>query len=146
MGLFDTVHVDSRFKCSEGHDLSDEEFQTKDLGCTMGDVFIGDKLSMTPGDYGYPPRFPFLGRINIYAHCEKCPAFVQAGTGNLCPTGVDFEIEIIDDVVRSFTRVSESTAEFIANEPKKPYMKGCEGPMSYQDAYKRHIDHFRRSL
>jgi hypothetical protein len=32
MGLYDTVKVsDPRFVCSEGHDLSDEEFQTKDL-------------------------------------------------------------------------------------------------------------------
>ena len=42
MGLFDTVTVrDPRFVCSEGHDLSDEEFQTKDLGCTMGSATIG---------------------------------------------------------------------------------------------------------
>ena len=37
MGLFDYVRVsDPRFVCSEGHDLSDCEFQSHDFGEMMG--------------------------------------------------------------------------------------------------------------
>jgi len=149
MGLFDTVTVrDARFVCSEGHDLSGEEFQTKDLGCTMGSAAIDTvsapdtkHLTLYGGGWNRPPRLPFLGRIHVYCSCSSCPAFVQAGTGNLCPTNVTFEVEVIDDMVRAITRVSESTADFLVNEPQKPYMVGCEGPMSHEEARRRHIEY-----
>ena len=153
MGLFDYVTVrDPRFACSEGHDLSDEEFQTKDLGCTMGSATIGVDRGEArlvideDGGYGDTPRLPFLGRICVYCVCRRCPAFVQAATGNLCPSGVTFEVEVIDDIVRSITRVSETTSEFLANEPRKSYMVGCEGPMSYEAAKARHYAHLSEHL
>lgn len=48
MGLFDYVTVRGpSFVCSEGHDLSGEEFQTKDFGCEMGQVFIEEHRRAT---------------------------------------------------------------------------------------------------
>lgn len=123
MGLYDTVEVrDPRFVCSEGHDLGYEEFQTKDLGCTMGWSAItsnGDpsqtRLTVHSGGWGDQPRLPYLGCMYICCSCSRCPAFVQAGTGNFCPTGVEFEVEVVDNIVRAIKRVSESTADYLEN-------------------------------
>ena len=141
MGLFDYVHVtDDRFVCSEGHPLSGEEFQTKDLGCTMGDSHIDrGRLHLNSGNYGEDPSIPFNGTIDVYCTCTKCPAFVQYGTGNLCPSGASFDVEIVGGVVVSVSRTSPSTEEFLASEPLRPYMKDCEGPMPYETAMRRHI-------
>jgi hypothetical protein len=142
MGMFDTVTVrdDSRFSCSDGHLLYAEEFQTKDLGCTMGfaTVFVDNdaqtRMHTQPGSWDTPVTIPLLGRFEIYCDCHQCPAFVQVPTGNVCPVSVEFMLEIVDNVVRKVTRVSPGTAEFLADEPKKPYMVGCEGPMSFEAA------------
>ena len=60
MGLFDYVYVDDpAFVCSEGHDLNGREFQTKDLGCTMGHAKVsGGGIVLTDGGYGDPPKRP----------------------------------------------------------------------------------------
>ncbi len=141
MGLFDYLNVQGAdFVCSEGHDLSVEEFQTKDLGSTMGSAFIDEeRITITPGDWGEPPKMPFLGRMHIYTTCSKCPAFVQATTQNLCATWVEFEVTIVDDKIRSVTRISPTTAEYLETEPKKPYMVDCLGPMPYEEAYRIHL-------
>lgn len=139
MGLFDVVHTErAEFQCSEGHDLNGEEFQTKDLGRTMGTWAIADVIDGTPGGYGDPPRRPLLARLFVYATCERCPAFVQANTFNLCPCGVEFEVEVVDDVVRAIRRVSPSTAEWLESEPKEAYMVGCYGPMPFAEAERMH--------
>lgn len=159
MGFYDTVTVcDPRFVCSEGHDLCQEEFQTKDLGGTMGTARIepaldgahgigsvGSKMRLTveSGEWGESPRLPFLGILLVYCHCTKCPAFVQAGTGNLAAVSVEFEVEVISNAIRNIMRVSASTAEFLETKPKQPYMAGCEGPMSYAAAHKRHVEYPR---
>lgn len=137
MGMFDDVKVDSQFRCSEGHDLSEEDFQSKDFGETMGLIAInGDKIHMEEGGYGYLPKLPLLGRFSVYGNCSKCPAFVQADTFNLIPCGVEFELEVVDDVIRSIKRTSQSTAEFIESTPKEEWMRDCYGPMSHAEALK----------
>lgn len=142
MGLYDHVHVDDeRFVCSEGHPLSGEEFQSKDFGCTMGDVSVsGGRVGFAPGEWGDGPvERPLLGRFCIYTTCKKCPAFVQAHTCNLCDMSVEFVIEVIDDAIRKVTRVGPTTAEWLRDEPKKPYMDGARGPMPWAEAQHEHI-------
>lgn len=141
MGLFDYVHCDHPvFVCSDGHDLRDEEFQTKDLGCTMGSASIGERISIHDGGYGDTQPAPFSGSIQIYADCHSCPAFVQDVTFNLHPVCVEFLVEISGDVVTKITRTSASSAEQVAAAPLLEYMPNCRGPMSYEDARKRGVD------
>lgn len=143
MGLFDYVYCSGpEFVCSEGHPL-DGEYQTKDLGCTMGGARfggMGSRLEFDDGGYGDTLRRPFLGVVNIYTSCQKCPAFVQAGTHNLCDCWVEFEVEFVDDVVRAIKRVSPSTAEWLKSEPLREWMKGCHGPVSWDEAQALHCD------
>lgn len=140
MGLFDRVTVERpEFVCSEGHPLHGELFQTKGLGCTMGHWTLGETLSGEDGGYGEKPRRPFLGTISVYASCRQCPAFVQARTGNFCDCPVEFDVEIVDDVVRKVTRTSQSTAEWLREEPTRPWMAGCRGPMPWTDAHALHM-------
>jgi hypothetical protein len=141
MGLFDYVTVSGpAFVCSEGHDLSGEEFQTKDLGCTMGDAEIGDRIEIHDGGYGDSVDRPLTSTIEIYCSCRKCPALVQAETFNTHATSVEFEIKIADDIVVAVQRTSETTAEQMASGIREPYMHECRGPMSYEDAKKRQRD------
>jgi hypothetical protein len=139
MGLFDYVHVkpdDARFVCSEGHSLSGQEFQSKDFGCTMGDVtIIGNQIVLEDGGYGDSPKHPLLGRFYVYCSCHQCPVFVQANSGNLCDVECTFEIEVVDDVIRSVKRVSASTADWLASEPQREWMKNCHGPMPHGEAW-----------
>lgn len=143
MGMFDYVRVrDPRFVCSEGHDLGGEEFQTKDFGCTMGYVGIADdRVNLENGGYGDSPKRPLLGRFDVGCRCAKCPAFVQFGTGNAIACGVNFDVEIIDDAIRSIKRTSPSAAEFVRDQPLLRHMKRCEGPMSYADAIYLHVNY-----
>ena len=136
MGDFDVIIIrDPRFVCSEGHHVGDESLQTKDLGCTMGDAeIVGGKLVYRPGNWGEPLETPVRVCLQAYCVCRRCPAFVQPGTFNLVGTWVEFEVDVVDDVVRSVTRVSESTAEFLENEPRLDHMQGCLGPMSFEAA------------
>lgn len=137
MGLFDYVHVSGpEFVCSEGHDLSDGDFQSKDFGCTMGDVTIGGgAIVLDSGRWGDgPPDRPLLGRFDVYCSCDRCPCFVQSGTGNLIDVEVEFRVEVVDDAIRSITRTSPSTAEFLATTPTQPWMVGGLGPMTHGEA------------
>ena len=145
MGLFDRVVVpDPRMVCSEGHSLSDYEFQTYDLGRTNGDAEITDgRLSFQDGGNGHPVTMPFTGRLNVYTDCEQCPAFVQAETMNLCMAWVEFEIDLQDGVVTSIRRVSQPTAEWLAEVPSLPHMHGALGPMSAYDAALVHLSAVR---
>ena len=141
MGLYDDVSCYREdCKCSEGHDLSGSDFQTKDLGCGMGAFVIEETLTGTPGDYGDEIKRPFLGRVSFYTTCKECPAFVQARTYNLVGMWVTFEAEIVYDKVVTFTRISPDTKDWLVNEPQQPFMDGCFGPMSYNEAYNMHID------
>lgn len=157
MGLYDDLTCeDPRFVCSEGHSLASAEFQTKDLGCTMGHATIdaSGEFFYRPGEWGDPEVGTM---IEIYTDCRQCPAFVQADTGNLIDVWVQFDIELADlaeksnpDVytgrVVSVARVSEPTAEWLATTPLKPYMQGCAGPMPWAEAQAAHMDHFRARL
>lgn len=142
MGLFDYVHCkDPRFTCSEGHALDAAEFQTKDLGCTMGDSFLeaDGVLAFDDGGWGDPPPMPLNATIEIYCDCRQCPALVQRGTDNLIPTGVDFAVTFVDGRATDVRRTSLATAEQLATTALKPYMAGCAGPMPYADAYALHV-------
>lgn len=141
MGLFDYVYCDHpAFVCSEGHDLRDREFQTKDLGCTMGSAEIGRRISIRDGGWGDTQPSPFSGTIKVYTSCHECPVFVQNETFNLHPVSVAFTVEIVNDEVRSVTRTSKSSAEQIAEAPTLDYMPDCRGPFDYSTANKRSID------
>jgi hypothetical protein len=141
VGLFDYVECDRpEFVCTEGHDLRGEEFQTKDLGETMGSAHIGDRLDLRDGGWGESMSRPFSGTIEVYANCRRCPAFVQAETFNTHPVGVMFDVEIADDVVVKVTRTGKTSAEQLAEAPTLDYMPGCRGPMSYEDAKRRQMD------
>lgn len=140
MGLYDHVHIagpDLRFVCSEGHDVTGEEFQSKDWGCTMGDVHIaGDAIGHESGGYGDDVKRPYLGRFYVYCTCTQCPAFVQnwqRPDGSRCHNVIDmsvtFELEVVDDKIRNVKRVSTSTADWLRDEPTKEYMRDAIGPM-----------------
>ena len=163
MGLFDRLTcADQRFVCSEGHHLGHAEFQTKDLGCTMGHATIDEAGAFVyqPGGWGDPD--PVLGMapwptIAIYCDCRQCPAFVQPGTGNLIDMWVQFDVKLADLAVKdnpdvytgrvvSVLRTSEPTALWLSTEPLKPYMKGCAGPMPWAEAHEAHIEHFRKRI
>lgn len=144
MGLFDYVTVsDPRFVCTEGHALGEVEFQTKDLGCTMGTWRIHDgKISGEDGGYGDGCAAEnFTGIVEFYGPCRECPSFVQAKTLNFVPRSLLFEIEIVRGSVVGFKNLSETLAEFLEREPSEPYMKGCFGPMSYDDGYNYRAKH-----
>lgn len=156
MGLFDTVFIDSdsRFVCSDGH-LMDQGLQSKDFGATMSHVsmYVDDRphvactfVEFQDGGYGDPVDTPLLGRFSIYGTCRRCPAFVQAKTANVCGVWVEFCVEIVDNVVRKVTRTSESTAQFLVNEPLRPFMVDCEGPMSFDAAEARSVEIRRRDV
>lgn len=141
MGLYDHVSVSGpEFVCSEGHDLSVREFQSKEFGCTMGHVAISaEGVTLEPGGWGDPISRPLLGRFYVYSSCTLCPAFVQARTHNLIECSVEFEIEVVDDRVRSIKRISQTTADFLLKTPKEDWMKDCKGPMPHADAYELHL-------
>lgn len=143
MGLFDTFTIyDERVVCSEGHDLSYVEFQTKDLGQTMGHWTIeGGRLYGQPGGWGVEPDMPVTETLYVYSSCPLCPAFVQAATANIVDTPLDFLIAIRDNLVVTVERISESAAEFVATAPHDPGMQGCVGPMSREDAWQVQRDY-----
>lgn len=142
MGLFDYVTVsDPRFICSNGHDLSAEEFQSKDFGCKMGRVAIENgRISSHAGYFGEPEADS--NKVEIYCTCRQCPAFVQFGTGNLIGCDVSFEIELDGAMIKSIVCTSPATNDWLRDEPLEQYMKRCEGPMPYADAEHLHR-HYR---
>lgn len=150
MGLFDYVRVQGEeYVCSEGHNLEQESFQSKDFGCTMGTVSLGGvgiTVTMEDGGYGHPEIPGLTDYVEVYGDCTRCPAFVQMPTGNLVATWVTFKVHIVKDVVQGVERTSQSTADFLAKEPGQKWMEGCLGPMSYQDAYTKHIEMVRERL
>ena len=149
MGMFDTVTVsDRRFCCSEGHDLSSETFQTKDLGECMLDWRITSGVLVPPDEsekgWGILPPLPFSGAIHIYTDCSECPAFVQAKTMNMCGCSVAFDVMIDKNQVVYILRVSQDTKDFLIQEPKLSWMEGCHGPMSYDEALKLHRSRYNK--
>ncbi len=150
MGVYDSVCVQGphRWTCSEGHDLTGVEWQTKDLGCTMGSWTLAARLDGTPGSEGEQIELPFTGRIAIYTDCTRCPALfdeLDAG-GNVIVPWIEFEVDVVDSVVRGAERVSESTPEHLARWIEQ---YGCEGPMTYAEAVamqRSHAPNRARSL
>lgn len=141
MGMFDYVSVSGpEFVCSEGHDLSDEEFQSKDFGCEMGQVRIEcGRVSCRAACLGTPSAES--DQVEVYGTCRRCPAFVQRGTGNLIACWVEFAVKLDGDAVVSVTRTSPPTAEFLRGTPLEKYMRGCEGPMPHTEARELHCNY-----
>ncbi|MDI1430691.1 ankyrin repeat domain-containing protein [Polyangium sorediatum] len=142
MGLYDTVRVKGLqgWTCSEGHDLMQAEWQTQDLGCTMGSWTLAARLDGTPGFEGERIELPLTDRIAIYTHCIQCPALfdeLDVG-GNVILPSVEFEVDLVESVVRRAERVSESTPEHLARWIER---YGCEGPMTYAEAVATQITH-----
>lgn len=145
MGMFDYARVSGEvFRCSEGHDLTGEEFQTKDLQCIMGTAHIDEDgpFRFEYGGWG-PDDFPknFTGKVEVYACCPECPAFVQAGTLNLCDRSVAFSVSIFVDSVESVKREGGTLAEWIASEQSEAWMAGAMGPIPRDEAYAIHCRH-----
>jgi hypothetical protein len=103
------------------------DWQTKDLGCTLGSWTLDARLDGAPGSEGEPIELPFTGRIAICTDCIRCPALFDEldGGGNVIVPWVEFEVDLADSVVRRAERVSESTAEHLAGWIEQ---YGCEGP------------------
>ena len=142
MGMFDYVKVSGEsFRCSEGHDLAGEAFQTKDLQCIMGTAHVDESgpFRFEYGGWG-PDDFPanFSGEVEIYAGCPECPAFVQGGTLNFCDRSVDFTVRVVEGRVVKVTRHGGTLAEWVAQEQKQPWMAGALGPIPRADAYAIH--------
>jgi hypothetical protein len=76
--------------------------------------------------------------VEVYCDCRQCPAFVQFGTGNLISCSVVFNVELDGNTVKSVTRTSPDTDDWVRDEPRKDYMKRGEGPMSYDAAQRLH--------
>ena len=86
-----------------------------------------------------PAASPFTGVAHFGATCTKCPAFVQAKTANLCSHSVEYAVAIEADHIVWLARISETSAEFVEREPKRPWMVECLGPMTYDEAMALHI-------
>lgn len=135
MGMFDRYVVSgTEFVCSEGHDLSGEEFQGKDLDCSLATHAILDgTLSVSDGQE--LPRWTTT--IFVGATCSQCPAYVQAVTANICPAGsCDFAVTVEGKTGRvlAIERDGESTADFIAAAPTRGYLRGAIGPLPHDVA------------
>lgn len=132
MGLFDTVYVaDYRFRCSEGHWLGAEEFQTKDLGEGMETYVIGDDRIDPLPDYVWGTRV-----VRIYCACRQCPAFVQSDTFNVVDCWVEFDVTFDDGKLVDVKLTSMPTADWLKAQPTEKFMKGCLGPMPWEEAQK----------
>jgi hypothetical protein len=142
VGVFDyAICKGPEFVCSEGHDLTGQEFQTKDFACVLAYVTIEDGHVTTEeeGPAGAMTQPPFDSPFTVYTSCERCPVFVQARTGNLCDVCCEFEIAVEGDRILSIKRISETTAEFLTREPSEPWMKDCEGPMPRSESWARRM-------
>jgi hypothetical protein len=143
MGMYDYVTVNRpEFVCSEGHDLSDEEFQTKCFDCVFGYVHVGESLTTSQGPLKIAPNLgTFESHFDTGAVCKRCPAFVQAETFNVIPVSVDFRVYHQADKILKIVRISsESTADFLASTPTREWMGECRGPFPYRDAQQRQRD------
>ncbi len=142
MGMFDYYSVSGpEFVCSEGHDLSAEEFQGKSLDCTLAMHSIVDGM-LTLGDGQSLPRWTTT--IFVGACCSRCPAYVQAVTANIIHAGdCDFAVTVEGKTgkILAIERHGTSTAEFIAAEPAREWMRGAIGPMPLDAAEElaRHV-------
>ncbi len=141
MGMFDSAYcVGPEFVCTAGHDLSEEEFQTKDLDCSLAIIRIeGGRAWYVSGGIDEIPNAAITETLCLNCVCSSCEAFVQAGTGNLIGVYVTFEVDVDAGIVKAIRRVSPPSAEQLAETPRQEWMAGCEGPMPYAEAKERHI-------
>lgn len=143
MGLFDYVEVQGpSFVCEHGHPLEGYEFQTKDLGCTMGRATIpsvGEAVVHEDGGWNQAENLANV-TLSIYGQCEACPAWVQAKTANLIETSVDFDVEVLDGIVMKVTRTGQASE---AELRKLEYFADMAGPYSFKEAQRLHLEGLR---
>jgi hypothetical protein len=86
VGMFDYANIydgyteagelvpNTHFKCPAGHDLKGEEFQTKDFGCTLGEVQIyPDEVLFNPSIWSAAEAETVgTGTFNVYTGCLVC--------------------------------------------------------------------------
>ena len=130
MGMFDYFQCSGpEFVCSEGHDLSGEEFQGKYMDCTLATHSIADSV-LSLGDEQTLPRWTTT--IFVGASCSRCPVYVQAVTANTCHAAdCRFAVTVEGKTGRilAIERCGESTAEFLAAAPTREYLRGAIGPL-----------------
>jgi hypothetical protein len=139
MGMFDYYRVSGpAFVCSEGHDLTGEEFQGKSLSCTLASHKIdGDRLTLGAGYSNKTEALPhYTTTIFVGSQCPRCPAFLQAHTYNIFHTYVDFAVAVEGRTGRvlAIERCSETTAEFLRTTPLLESMAGGMGPLPCEEA------------
>ena len=140
MELYDRLECHGpEFVCSEGHDLSSEEFQTKALGQTMGYGTIKNGvLTFEDGGYGHDGyRVIAIDRLKsaaipkrdsplvLYCGCTQCPALMPPARGHIEAAWhplVEFAVVMEDDRVVSVTRTSQTSAEWQAEMLALPPM------------------------
>jgi hypothetical protein len=131
LGLYDDIIVTGEWcRCSEGHDLSGEVFQTKDLGSTMGRWSLAEDLRGEFGGWGDAVSMPLSGTIAIYTSCPVCPAFLDLGTWNVLMAWVEFEVDLDANRLVAVWRISQPSAEWIESERAA----GSIGPMHFMQA------------
>lgn len=92
MGMFDYVRIDDDWcRCSEGHDLRDREFQTKDLDNDLETFVVKD------GQLRGRPKF--TGELFVYTTCPECH-----------DCWIEFQVDVADGQVTSTELVSPTTA------------------------------------
>lgn len=117
--MFDRIKIyDDGYRCSEGHDLRGEEFQTKGLDCDLSDFAIS--RGRLQG------KLAFTGELFIYTSCSQCPAFVQPESAVVVECWVEFKIDLVESGVRSIELVSTPSAAWAASEMRG----GQRGPMT----------------
>jgi hypothetical protein len=129
MGLYDCVYCyGPPFVCSEGHLLDGHEFQTYDLGRTMGEWTLSDRLYGAPG---IQSQYPFTGLLALVTACSICPVYWDPTTGNIMDLLVDFEVHLAADVVGDVRRISPAFREWVRTLDAR-----MRGPMTYDEALK----------
>lgn len=116
MGLYDSVTVTgSGWTCPEGHDLTGEDWQTKDLGETMGGWTFGEPGSeIVESRHGAYNDVEIESVIRIYTSCPKCPHMLQAKTYNVLDLWVEYELAMADRLILTRKLISEPLAETMA--------------------------------
>jgi hypothetical protein len=74
MGMYDTVYIhDNRMKCKNGHDMSGQDFQTKDLTNTLSTwVLKKGRLKLEQHNDEVWEPVAKSGVIRVYTTCDNC--------------------------------------------------------------------------
>lgn len=140
MGLYDTLRITHDLaRCPDGHDLSEQEWQTKDLGESMGAFHLDETGEIKPLDLPEerwrPSLFPPKGTVQVYTDCPECPVWVQKGTGNVIHADVDYELQFEGTRLTGYLRTTVPYAEQLAKRQASTWFEGAVGPLSDAEAH-----------